>query len=182
MATEESGHWKAAVNVPGLTALNTGGNAGVSSVSCTSTGCVAGGGYLAGARESGFLVTQQRWSWQKAAQVPGLAALKTGGSAQVLSVSCTQSGWCAAVGDYTVSSSGEQRMFDQRALASRALQRHFSAMPAASAILMEHGAVASKARNDGGGFLRTADSGRGGRAGGPGPRDSSGERSGRSLE
>src|SRR6185312_12232064 len=79
----------------GLVALNTGEDAGVSSVSCTSTGCVAGGWYLAGARESGFLVTQHNWSWQKAAQVPGLSALKTGGTAQVNSVSCTQAGWCA---------------------------------------------------------------------------------------
>jgi len=92
-------------------ALNTGEDAGVSSVSCTSTGCVAGGWYLAGARESGFLLTQHNWSWQKAAQVPGLSALKTGGTAQVNSVSCTQAGWCAAVGDYTVGPSGEQRMF-----------------------------------------------------------------------
>ena len=114
VATEVGGRWRKAEKVPGSAALNTGGNAGVSSVSCTAASCVAGGWYLTSARtrtESGFLVIERRGSWGTAAQVPGLAALNTGGEAAVTAVSCARSGWCAAVGDYANRASGETRMF-----------------------------------------------------------------------
>src|SRR5215472_7119862 len=46
VAVERNGRWRQAVGVPGLGALNTGGNAVVSSVSCASPGnCAAGGRY-----------------------------------------------------------------------------------------------------------------------------------------
>lgn len=58
-----------------------------------------------------FLVSERRGSWGTAVQVPGLAALNTGGYAIVTAVSCAPSGWCAAVGDYADRASGEGRMF-----------------------------------------------------------------------
>ena len=114
VATEVRGRWGMAGRVPGTAALNTGGNAAVTSVSCTAASCVAGGWYAAGAitrAHSAFLVTGRRGSWRTAAQVPGLAALDTGGYAIVTAVSCAPSDWCAAVGDYTDLASGETRMF-----------------------------------------------------------------------
>src|SRR5215471_4045852 len=38
--------------------------------------------------------------WDKAIEVPGTAALNTGGNAEVSSVSCAAAGGCAAGGDY----------------------------------------------------------------------------------
>jgi len=114
MGSDRGGRASAkAEKIPGTAALNTGGNAGVSSVSCIAASC-AGGWYLARARtrmESGFLVIERRGSWGTAAKVPGLAALNTGGEANVTAVSCARSGWCAAVGDYANRASGETRMF-----------------------------------------------------------------------
>jgi hypothetical protein len=44
VVSEQNGHWNAAIEVPGLTSLNSGGFAEVLSVSCGSVGnCVAGG-------------------------------------------------------------------------------------------------------------------------------------------
>jgi hypothetical protein len=46
VVSEKNGVWGRAVEVPGLAALNKGGNAGVGSVSCASPGtCAAGGSY-----------------------------------------------------------------------------------------------------------------------------------------
>ena len=42
-------------------------------------------------------------SWGQAVEVPGLAALNTGGQANVNSVSCASAGNCAAGGYYTIS-------------------------------------------------------------------------------
>ena len=112
--TEARGRWGLAETVPGTAALNKGGNAAVTSVSCAAARCLAGGWYTGGAgpsTQSGFLVTERRGAWRTAAQVPGLAALSTGGYATVKAVSCAPSGWCAAVGDYTDRASSEGRMF-----------------------------------------------------------------------
>jgi hypothetical protein len=112
VASEFGGRWRKARKVPGTTALNTGGNAGVSSVSCVAASCVAGGWYRARGRpESGFLVVERREAWGTAAKVPALAALTKSGSAAVTAVSCARSGWCAAVGDYTNQGGEETRMF-----------------------------------------------------------------------
>ena len=52
MADERNGRWGTAIEVPGLGALNTGGPAGVNSVSCASAGsCAAGGDYADSAAE-----------------------------------------------------------------------------------------------------------------------------------
>jgi hypothetical protein len=47
VVSERNGSWGKAIEVPGSGALNTGGHAQVMSVSCTSAGyCAAGGYYL----------------------------------------------------------------------------------------------------------------------------------------
>jgi len=103
VADERNGRWGTAIEVPGLGALNTGGPAGVNSVSCASPGsCAAGGDYADGdGNAQGFVADEDNGVWGTAIEVPGLAALNTGGFVQVLSVSCGSAGNCAAGGDYT---------------------------------------------------------------------------------
>ncbi len=101
VAVERHGHWGKAIGVPGLAALNTGRYAEVTSVSCASAGsCAAGGYYNADQPNRGFVVVERHGRWGKAIEVPGLAALNTGGFAHVNSVSCGSAGNCAAGGDY----------------------------------------------------------------------------------
>jgi len=88
--------------LPGLAALNAGGHADVRSVSCPSAGnCAVAGDYKdqAGGTQ-GFAVSQRNGHWRTAIELPGLAALNTGGYADVSSVSCGTAGNCAAVGTY----------------------------------------------------------------------------------
>ena len=99
---EAGGVWGKAEEVPGLAALNTGGNAEVFSVSCARAGeCSAGGIYTDRSGLRGFVVGEAGGVWGKAEEVPGLAALSTGGNAEVFSVSCARAGECSAGGDYT---------------------------------------------------------------------------------
>jgi len=80
-------------------ALNTGGNAGVNSVSCTSaTSCVAGGQYEdSDGNYQAFVSVFDGTTWTDT-EVAG--ALNTGGSAVVYSVSCTSATSCVAGGQY----------------------------------------------------------------------------------
>src|SRR5215470_5789731 len=99
-----AGGWDKAIEVPGTAALNTGGVAEVRSVSCAAAGsCAAGGQYKASGRLQAFVVTKVGGRWRKAIEVPGTAALNTGGNAEVLSVSCAAAGSCAAGGFYRAS-------------------------------------------------------------------------------
>ncbi len=102
VVSERNGRWGKAEEVPGSAALNSGARAGVTSVSCASAGnCVAGGHYRVGAhRRQAFVVSERNGRWGTAIEVPGSAALNTGGSAVVNSVSCTSAGNCAAGGLY----------------------------------------------------------------------------------
>ena len=102
VAVERNGRWGKATGVPGLAALNKGGDAGVDSVSCASAGnCAAGGDYrTATANYQGFVAVERNGRWGKAIEVPGLGALNKGGNAAVVSVSCASAGNCAAGGYY----------------------------------------------------------------------------------
>jgi len=102
VAAERNGTWGQAIEVPGLAALNTGGNANVVSMSCASAGsCAAGGYYVDGAGwYQGFVASEDNGTWGNATEVPGLAALNAGGDAGVNSVSCATPGSCAAGGNY----------------------------------------------------------------------------------
>ena len=68
--------------MPGTAALNRGGSAQLSSVSCTSPGnCSAGGGYANASGFQVFVVSQVNGTWHTAIEVPGTAALNQGGEA-----------------------------------------------------------------------------------------------------
>jgi hypothetical protein len=115
VAGEVKGRWGSAVEVPGTAALNTGGLAQVNSVSCASPGnCSAGGDYLSrvgkGDKSQAFVAGEVKGRWGSAVEVPGTAALNTGGLAQVSSVSCASPGNCSAGGDYT-DGSGHTQVF-----------------------------------------------------------------------
>src|SRR6266851_650909 len=118
VVSERNGRWGQAIEVPGLAALNKGGNAEVSSVSCASPGSCAAGGYYGNHGNNryvvtsgrGFVAVERNGRWGRAVELPGLAALSKGGNAQVSSVSCASPGSCAAGGAYT-DGNGHQQGF-----------------------------------------------------------------------
>ncbi len=95
-----AGSWRHAIEVPGLGALNAGGNAWVFSVSCGSAGnCAAGGQYADGSGHiQAFVASERNGRWGKAIEVPDLGALNAGGVAYVYAVSCASAGSCSAAG------------------------------------------------------------------------------------
>ena len=107
---ETNGTWGNAKEVPGTAALNTGGAAQLTSVSCASVGnCSAGGFYRdAFGNIEAFVVRQTNGTWGNAKEVPGTAALNTGGDAAIAAVSCASAGNCGAGGVYTDSSHHRQ--------------------------------------------------------------------------
>lgn len=98
----KNGRWGLAAEVPGSAALNVGGDARLSSVSCSVPGsCSAAGEYRAlGGAEEALVVTERNGHWGPAIEAPGSGALNTGGVAEVQSVSCTAPGDCGAGGYY----------------------------------------------------------------------------------
>jgi len=111
LVSEVNGRWRTAFEVPGLGALNAGGNALVNSVSCGSAGnCSAGGFYTDGSGFSqAFLVRELNGHWGTAFDVDGLATL-TNGVASVTAVSCGSAGNCGA-GGYYLDMSGHFQAF-----------------------------------------------------------------------
>jgi len=99
VAAETKGVWGSAIEVPGLAALNTAGDAEVNSVSCDHSGTCVAGGYYSSSGSHGFVAVETNGVWGQATEVPGLATLNTGGSAEVTSVSCSSAD-CAALGTY----------------------------------------------------------------------------------
>jgi hypothetical protein len=98
---ETGGTWGTAEEVPGTAALNTNGTARVSAVSCASAGsCSAGGSYYGASGVEVFAVSETGGTWGTAAEVPGIAALNGGGTAELISVSCASAGNCGASGYY----------------------------------------------------------------------------------
>src|SRR5579859_736139 len=111
MAVATAGSWGKAIEVPGLGALNTGGEAKVTSVSCPSAGtCAAGGFYTDNVGVHAFVAGERNGRWGKAIKVLGSAALNPNGPAQINSVSCASAGNCAAGGSY-VDGSGNTQAF-----------------------------------------------------------------------
>ncbi len=103
VASENNGGWSTAIPLPGLAALNKGGAAEVSEVSCPSAGnCAAGGDYAdRSLHHQGFVIIERNGAWGRAIPVPGLRAQNKGGSASAFSVSCPSPGRCAAAGYYS---------------------------------------------------------------------------------
>ncbi len=110
---ETNGSWVAALEVPGTTLLNKGGSTSVNEVSCPTAGnCAAGGYYYDGAgKQQAFVVDETNGSWGNAIEVPGTAAVNTGGNAGVTSVSCPTAGNCTAGGHYQDAASGRAKAF-----------------------------------------------------------------------
>ena len=104
-ATMANGKWGPAVEVPGSAALNKGGFAELSSVSCPTAGnCSAGGSYAASnAATQPLVVTEKNGTWGKAIEVPGSATLNTGKNMVVTDLSCVSPGKCSATGDFHTS-------------------------------------------------------------------------------
>jgi hypothetical protein len=100
-AVARAGTWHAAIEVPGLGALNKGGAAQVFSVWCGSAGnCTAAGNYTDGSGHSQvFVVSERNGTWGKAIEVPGMGALNKL-DAHVFSVSCASVADCAVGGFY----------------------------------------------------------------------------------
>ncbi len=109
VAVEAGGMWGDAIEVPGIAGLNTGGS-GVASVSCASAGnCTIGGGYTdSSGHGQAFVAAEVGGIWGDAIEVPGTAALNSGGIGSVTSVSCASAGNCAVGGEIATSSSARQ--------------------------------------------------------------------------
>jgi len=105
---ETNGTWGTVQEVPGTAALNRGGSAQITSVSCAAMGnCSAGGNYLDGFNHfQAFVVNEKNGTWSIAKRVA--AALNQGGHALINSVSCASAGNCGAGGFYTDGSGHSQ--------------------------------------------------------------------------
>jgi hypothetical protein len=79
-------------------------------MSCAAAGsCLAGGIYTdSSGHGQAFVASQVNGTWGKAIEVPGTAALNSGGRDAVNSVSCAAAGTCSAGGFYTESSNHQQ--------------------------------------------------------------------------
>jgi hypothetical protein len=107
VATEHNGTWAAAMNVPGLAALDQGHAAEIAATSCGVTGnCVAGGWANVHVtaklvRTEAFVVSQTDGTWGKALVVPGIVKLDGEGNSQVVAMACPSSAnHCSAGGFY----------------------------------------------------------------------------------
>jgi hypothetical protein len=109
---QESGKWRNAFEVPGTAGLNQGHNAQVTAISCPSGGnCSVGGSYINGSGHGElFLVDQSKGSWGRAKEIPGLAALTMGSTAEIYSISCSSAGNCSG-GGYGENSSFRELAF-----------------------------------------------------------------------
>ena len=112
VVSEVNGTWGTAIEVPGSAALNAGGSAGISSISCASVGnCAAGGSYTDSSHHTqAFVASEVNGTWGNAIEVPGSGTLNAGGSAFVEAVSCPTAGHCTASGIYK-DGSGHQQGF-----------------------------------------------------------------------
>jgi hypothetical protein len=99
---EKDGSWGSATEVPGTAALNGGGSATVSSVSCAAPGeCAAGGDYTDGSGHGQVFVADEKdGRWDNAIEVRGTAT-GNGVNAYMGSVSCATAGNCSAGGSST---------------------------------------------------------------------------------
>jgi len=106
LVTQSGGFWGTAKQVGGITALNTGGAAGILSVSCPPSGNCSACGYYrdSSGNQQAFLVSRSNGTFGTAKEVPNTATLNAGGAAAVESVSCPPAGNCTAGGYYSDSS------------------------------------------------------------------------------
>jgi hypothetical protein len=111
-AASATGAWGSAIELPGTASLNTGGNAVVDSISCSTSGyCGAIGNYTDSSNHvQDFVENETNGTWGAAIEIPGFASLSSGGVTSQLnpSISCTSAGNCSAGGTYGDSSGTAQ--------------------------------------------------------------------------
>ncbi len=102
LAAQAGGHWNKAAEARGTGALNAGGGAQVTTISCPSAANCSAGGFYTGT--SGhlelFLITERKGSWGKASVLPGILTHNKGSSTQMYSLRCSSVGNCSAGGYY----------------------------------------------------------------------------------
>jgi hypothetical protein len=98
VVSERNGTWGNAAPVPGLGALNTGGDADVTSLSCAALGyCALGGDYITGPLQyHAYVASERHGRWSNAIQVPGTASTKP--VAAVNTIACPSVSYCIAGG------------------------------------------------------------------------------------
>jgi hypothetical protein len=140
VADEAKGTWGTAQEAPGTAALNQGGGAGITQVSCAAAGnCGAGGAYVdASSHTQAFVIAERGGVWAKAKKLPGALTLNQGGSAAVISVSCGSAGNCG-VGGYYTDGSGHQQAF----VASEVKGTWGTAQPVPSLAALNQGGAAA---------------------------------------
>ena len=101
VATEVSGSWGLALQIPGLASLNVGGS-DVGKMACSSPGNWSLAGYYAdgSSHYQAFVDTQINGKWATAIALPGLIALNAGGHDYVMALTCVSSGNCVITGRY----------------------------------------------------------------------------------
>ena len=97
-----NGSWLNAGEVPGTAAMNGGGYAQTTSVSCASAGNCSAGGQYTNSRPATevFVVNETNGTWRTAKEVPGIWVLNKRLLAQIYSLSCASPGNCSAGGFY----------------------------------------------------------------------------------
>jgi hypothetical protein len=110
VVNETNGTWGTAIEVPGTAALNADGAAIMTSIACSSTGNCAGAGVYADSSVNiqTFVVNETNGTWGTAVEMPGLAALNSGGYGLPVQMSCSSAGNCGVGGSYTDSSNNTQ--------------------------------------------------------------------------
>jgi hypothetical protein len=118
------GSWGGAIAVPGLAALDKGKHGRPMSVSCSSAGNCAAGGFYTSDGSQGCVISERQGRWGLSIAVPGLEALNIGAGsvegAYVDSVSCGSAGDCAAAGTTWTSSGTFRGSWSARRLAAGA--------------------------------------------------------------
>ena len=91
-------------------ALSTGGDDGIGSVSCATAGNCAIGGFIedGAAFAQPFVASQSNGTWHNALQVPGIARLDKGLGSGLGSVSCGSPGNCSAGAEYVQTPSADE--------------------------------------------------------------------------
>jgi hypothetical protein len=102
VVSESGGTWANAQEVPGTATLNSGGDAEIYAVSCSSAGnCGAGGSYNDGSGNVRAMVAgESGGTWSDAAALDS-GALSAGHVVRIATMSCPSVGNCAAGGYYT---------------------------------------------------------------------------------
>src|SRR5262249_56380823 len=102
VVSERNGRWGKAARLPGLAALNAGGDAQVSGVSCPSAGNCAAGGFYADAKVhlQGVVALERSGRWGRAVGVPGSAGREAGRAPPGASVSGAPGGRGSGGGGY----------------------------------------------------------------------------------